>query len=774
MPFFIIFVFCHMYSTTNMKNLRNILFYVISLVLFSVALYLFLGTGQKLETTTMPGLQNSLTGGVWTQVTNTLSVNLTHPLALLLLQMVTIIVVARILGVICKAIGQPTVIGEIAAGILLGPSFVGMYLPEFSAFLFPKESLGNLHFLSQIGLILFMFIIGMELDLKILKTKAQEAIVISHASIIFPFALGVALALYMYQRYAPAGISFLSFSLFIGIAMSITAFPVLARIVQEKGLSKTKLGTMVITCAATDDITAWCILAIVVAIVKAGTFVSALFTIALAVLYVCFMLIAVKPFLKRIGDHYAYKEGLTKPIVGIFFIILLLSSYCTEIIGIHALFGAFMAGVVMPANQGFRNLFIEKVEDVSMVLLLPLFFVFTGLRTQVGLLNDRHAWMVTALIIITAVAGKFLGSALAARFVKQSWRESLIIGSLMNTRGLMELVVLNIGYDIGVLSPPIFAMMVIMALVTTCMTGPALDIIDKFLPDKSVSPGSGQLLPSRFAILFAFASPQGGRQMLRLASSLTGSKVPENNITALHLSPSSYLNQVNTEEYHEETFRPIQEEAGILSVTVNQLLKPSQDITHDIVENANSGKFDLLLLGIGHSVFEGTILEKILGFTTRIISPARLLDSITGKDKLFTTGIFDEQTAQIVKSVHVPVGIFIERNLTKIQHVFIPIFSSHDKYILSYGKRLLANPHVRIVIADITGIISESGEMYEAVHQMTGTRADRVQMYSDNTLRAEFLVSQDLVLVGMDSWTNEVEAHQEWLSSSPSVLILSP
>jgi Kef-type K+ transport system membrane component KefB len=230
------------------------------------------------------------------------------------------------------------------------------------------------------------------------------------------------------------------------------------------------LGAIVITCAAADDITAWCILAAVIAIVKAGSFVSALYIIALAALYVLLMLKVVRPFLKRVGDLNATKEKLSKPIVAIFFLALVMSAYATEIIGIHALFGAFMAGVIMPENTKFRNVFIEKIEDVSLVLLLPLFFVFTGLRTQIGLLNDPYHWLIAGFIVAVAVVGKFFGSALAARFVGQSWKDSLSIGALMNTRGLMELVVLNIGYDLGVLTPEVFAMMVIMALLTTFMT----------------------------------------------------------------------------------------------------------------------------------------------------------------------------------------------------------------------------------------------------------------------------------------------------------------
>jgi Kef-type K+ transport system membrane component KefB len=751
-----------------MKNLRNILFYTTTVGALSGLLYWFVIQGQKLENPQISSAKTSQNLSSFDQFTDTLLHDLTNPLAILLLQIITIILTARAFGWFCKKIGQPSVIGEIAAGIFLGPSVVGLFFPEFSSFLFPISSLGNLQFLSQIGLILFMFIIGMELDLKVLKTKAQEAIVISHASIVLPFALGVGLALFIYQDFAPDNINFLSFALFTGIALSITAFPVLARIVQERGLSKTKLGMMVITCAATDDITAWCILAAVIAIVKAGSFVSSIYTILLAATYVVFMAYAVKPFLKRIGDHYSYKEGLTKPVVGVFFLMLIASAYCTEVIGIHALFGAFMAGVIMPDNVNFRNIFIEKVEDVSMVLLLPLFFVFTGLRTQIGLINDPYLWQITGWIIVAAVVGKFIGSAVAARFVQQSWRDSLIIGSLMNTRGLMELVILNIGYDIGVLSPEIFAMMVIMALTTTCMTGPALDLIDRFMPETVVD---GKESGTGFSIAMAFASPLSARKMLRVAQKLIHPKVA-NRVTALHFTPSSYLSHVNTEAYERETFRSVMEESETLQLPVSTLFKPSQDIEHDLIETANQGNFDLLLMGIGHGVFEGTILGKVLGITTKIISPIRLLDTITGKEKLFHTDIFDERTSHVIRSVKIPVGLLIDKNLTDIRQVFVPLFSSSDIFLLDLTARMTANPDTMVTIMDPSGLLETSPDAALAMNAILESASGQVKLHNENALEKDFLQKQDLMMISYGSWKQAVESHSIWLSFSPSVLVV--
>ena len=331
-----------------------------------------------------------------------------------------------------------------------------------------------------------MFVVGMDVDLKVLKSKAGNVIIISHASIIIPYALGMALAYFLYKEYAPANAGFLSFSLFIGIVMSITAFPVLARIIKERRMNTTRIGNLAITCAAVGDITAWCILAAVISIAKAGSAVSALFTIGLSILYVLFMFKVARPILQKINNKYFDKENLSVNMLGLMIGVLLISSFITELIGIHGLFGAFLAGVIMPSTINFRKLLIERTEYISITLLLPLFFAFSGLRTQIGLLNTVHAWIICGLILIVAIAGKFGGSFLTARFVGESWKNSIIIGALINTRGLMELVVLNIGYDLGILTSEIFTMMVIMALLTTCMTGPVLNLMDRFTKNKEL------------------------------------------------------------------------------------------------------------------------------------------------------------------------------------------------------------------------------------------------------------------------------------------------
>ena len=474
---------------------RNLIFYFLVIAIFGALMWLVFNQGAKLEVIqsaqTVAGETQEVASASNSEVPasahesailvyfRSLLQNLEHPLSLLLIQIIVIVISSKLLASLVSKIGQPVVIGEVIAGIMLGPSILGYFWPGVSQFIFQPASLPNLNFLSQLGLILFMFIIGLELDIQLLKRKAHTAVVVSHASIIIPFAMGVSLAYLLYERFAPPHISFLAFGLFMGIAMSITAFPVLARILHERGLTKTPLGNLAITCAAADDVTAWCILAAVIAIVQAGTVLSAVFTVLLSLVYVYIMLKLVRPWLERLETQYAGGESINKTFAVISFVILFLSALTTEVIGIHALFGAFLAGASMPAQASFRKLLASRIEDVSVVILLPLFFAFTGLKTQIGLLNDGANWLVCGLIILVAVAGKFGGSLLAARFTGQSWLDSFAIGALMNTRGLVELIVLNIGYDLGVLSPTVFTMMVLMALVTTFMTCPALSWIER-------------------------------------------------------------------------------------------------------------------------------------------------------------------------------------------------------------------------------------------------------------------------------------------------------
>ena len=709
----------------------------------------------------------------WDQFIFSLLYNLEHPLAVLLAQIVTIIFTARVLGWICKKIGQPMVIGEIVAGIILGPSLIGFYFPEFSTALFPDHSLSNLQFISQIGLILFMFIIGMELDLKVLRNKAHDAIVISHASIIIPFAMGMGLAYFIYGSFAPEGVQFSSFGLFMGISMSVTAFPVLARIIQERGIHKTRIGTIVITCAAADDITAWSLLAVIIAIVKAGSFVSSIYTILLAIGYVLFMIKIVRPFLKRVGNIHSSRESLSKSIVAIFFLTLILSAYASEVIGIHALFGAFMAGAIMPDNANFRSIFVEKVEDIALVLLLPLFFVYTGLRTQIGLLDDPYLWKVTGLIIFVAVTGKFIGSALAAKYVGQNWKDSLTIGALMNTRGLMELVILNIGYDLGVLTPEIFAMMVIMALVTTFMTGPALTFINWAFQSPKTETEQELSTIGKFKILISFANPVRGVSLLRLANSLVKRLNGNASVTVMHLSPNNEMNSNNLENHEKKSFEPVIQESLNLNQKITTLFKASNDIENDIAAVANKGDFDLLLIGVGQSIFEGSLLGKIFGLTTKIINPDKIINQVIGKENIFKDTPFDERTNLIVAKSNVPIGVLIDKDLKNVDKIVILVFTENDTYLVNLAQKLIHNSDSQITFIDVNGRIKNTIEIKESIRAIEQSAPNHVNVINKSEFDPSFFNQQSLMLISIRGWKSLIDENSTWLTKIPSTLIIN-
>lgn len=413
---------------------------------------------------------------------------LREPVSRLLLQLLIIIAVSRLTGRLFSMAGQPSVVGEMAAGVLLGPSLFGLVWPGGFQFVFANESLGTLRLLSQIGVCLFMFAVGMEFEIGHLRNKAQMALVVSHASIIVPYLLGVVLACFLYTQLAAPGATFTAFALFMGISMSITAFPVLARILQDRRISRTFLGSMAITCAAIGDATAWCILALVVAIARASSIGTSIINLGLVLAFITVMIVVVRPLLPRLLKPPEQEGEPSKGVLAMVVCVVVGSALTTELIGIHALFGAFLAGAIMPESGGFRHKLSLRLENFSSVLLLPLFFVFTGLRTQIGLLNGVQDWLVCILIILIATVGKLGGTALSARFSGMNWRESLQLGALMNTRGLMELIALNIGLDMGILSPRIFTMLVIMALATTVLTGPLLAIFGRKQPVVEAAP----------------------------------------------------------------------------------------------------------------------------------------------------------------------------------------------------------------------------------------------------------------------------------------------
>lgn len=404
-------------------------------------------------------------------------------LSLLLIQLGTILLSARLVGLLFKRINQPQVVGEMVAGILLGPSFLGWLSPPTMAALFPPESLGFLNALGQVGLLVFIFLVGLKVDVKLLRTLGHTAVLTSHVSIVLPFFLGTLLALYLYPRLSDESVTFAGFGLFMGAAMSVTAFPVLARILAERRLLGTKLGTVAIVCAAVDDVTAWIILAFIVVLVRTSAqHGSILVNLILIIAFALIMIFGLRRLLARLEIQYRLQEKFTQNMIAFVLLLVLASASITEWLGIHTLFGAFLVGVIMPKERNFVRDLTEKLEGLPVILLLPLFFTATGLRTRIELISGAEMWFYCALIIIVATAGKLGGSMLSSRISGMTWREAGSLGILMNTRGLMELVILNIGFDIGVISPALFSMMVLMAIVTTFITSPVLELVYRDQP----------------------------------------------------------------------------------------------------------------------------------------------------------------------------------------------------------------------------------------------------------------------------------------------------
>lgn len=644
------------------RSQKNYIIYVIMLLLFGALIYIAIDAGDRFShyaAGTISRTQHT----PFEMFRQFITANLHHPLTILLFQIIAVLLMVRLFGFLFSYIGQPGVIGEIVAGIVLGPSVLGFFFPDAFHFLFPASSLTNLELLSQVGLILFMFVIGMELDFSVLKNKINETLVISHAGILVPFFLGILSSYWIYEKYASSHTPFLPFALFIGISMSITAFPVLARIIQERNMAKTQLGTLTIASAANDDVTAWCLLAIVIAISKAGTFASALYSVGLAIAYIAVMFLLVRPFLKKVGEVYANKEAINKTFVAFILLILIISSCITEVIGIHALFGAFMAGVVMPSNIGFRKVMMEKVEDISLVFFLPLFFAFTGLRTQIGLINSPELWGVCALLVTVAIAGKLGGCAIASRLVGESWKDSLTIGTLMNTRGLMELVALNIGYEMGILPPSIFVILVIMALITTFMTTPLLHLVEHYFSRRE------QKLSSKKKLVLCFGRPDAGRNLLSVYNLLFGKELKKEQLIAAHYTIGTDLNPLNADQYAKESFAPLNQRASELGISVENYYRVTDKLVQGMIQFIKKEQPDMLLLGA-----RSHIQPDKFGTPGVILWLSLLRDKID----------------EVIEQVKCPVAVFLNRGYQEGASISVDLGGA-DMFLFPYIEKMLIN-----------------------------------------------------------------------------------
>lgn len=594
-----------------------------------------------------------------------------NPLALLLVQAILIVPLARILGTLCTKIHQPMVIGEILAGLMLGPSFFGWIFPEAYAALFPPQSLQGLHLLSQVGLIFFMFLVGLEFNPKLLRGHGEAAVAVSHSSIITPFLLGSVLAIYLYPKLSDDSVHFGPFALFMGAAMSVTAFPVLARILNERKLTHTKMGALVLTCAAVDDVTAWLLLAFVISVVKATGFWHLLKILSFTLIYVAAMIYLIRPLLRRFEKRYSTREGLSQNAVGIIFLLLLASSLAAEQIGIHALFGAFFLGAVMPNETGFVRHLSEKIEDIAVLFLLPLFFAYTGLRTQIGLLDTPELWGLAGMILLVACVGKFGGSFISAKLMGLGLRESAAIGILMNTRGLMELVIISIGLDLGVISPALFTMLVLMALITTFITSPILhwvypaerfhDVVE--VPLEKERP---------FTILVSIALLRGGGGLLKIAHAIAGEG--PSRVYALHLvrsseRPSYYVKGSDAMEEYSE-LQPLLEPYRESGLDLRPLSFPTSNPAEDIAEVARVKASDLILLGWHKPLLS----QAVLGGTVH----------------------------KVMENSSATVAVFIDRGLKRIGRILVPyISSSHDRAALGLAQRMARSLHSQVVILHV-------------------------------------------------------------------------
>lgn len=595
-------------------------------------------------------------------------------LPLFIVQAVLIIGLSRAVGLAARRMRQPMVIAEIVAGIMLGPSFLGWLLPGVASAIFPHESLGLLQILSQIGLILFMFLVGLEFDAGLLRGRGHTSVVISHTSIIVPFCLGALIALYLYPRLSAPSVPFGSFTLFMGAAMSITAFPVLARILVERRLLRTKLGAVTITCAAVDDVTAWCILAFVVSIVRVTSPVAALWTTVLSVAYVAAMLVVVRPFVRRLASRSANREGLNQNVVATTLILVLLSSWATEWIGIHALFGAFIFGAVVPKEERFAQILADKLEDLVVVLLLPLFFAYSGLRTEIGLLNTGSAWLMCGLVIAAACLGKFGGSALAARLTGLRWREATALGILMNTRGLIELIVLNIGLDLGVISPALFTMMVLMALLTTFMTTPLLELVYPIEAMARDEEDASRTAASGFTVLMCVAYDRSGPAMVTVGGALAGDPAAGGRLYALRLVPptdrASFVLRQQAGADDAAALAPLLARAEQLGLAVRPLSFVSPQPAHDICNVAAVKGADLVLLGWHKPIFGNTVLSGTVH--------------------------------DVMQRAETDVGVLIDRGLDRIEHVLLPYLGgAHDAGALRLAHRLAGRGGIRVTVLHV-------------------------------------------------------------------------
>ena len=670
-----------------------------------------------------------------------------HTVVLVLIEVLIVIGLSRLVGLGFKAIKQPLVIGEIFAGIMLGPSLFGLIAPGLAHSLFPAETMPYLNVLSQIGLIFFMFLIGLELNPKYLSGNLKTAILISNLSIIVPFASAFGLSFVLYPLVSNNHVNFAPFALFLGAAMSITAFPVLARIITENNLQGTRLGTLALTCAAVDDVTAWCILAVAIAVARHGSIdQQAILTIIESVVYIGFMFTVGRWFLKRLSKHHHRAGRLSQLVLAIIYMGVVASALITEFIGIHLIFGAFLLGAVMPKDEELVRELAIKTEDFVLIFLLPIFFAYSGLKTQIGLLNSPNLWLLSALILLVAIGGKYTGAYVAARLSGIDKREASALGWLMNTRGLTELIVLNIGLELGVITPLLFTMLVIMALVTTFMTSPLLEwTYPKRLIRLDIVESEAEIpveaLPeayiAQYRILVPVANPAAQKGLLQLATAIA-----VNNRQPAVVYPLSFIEleeDYGFESSPNEADRLIAERCQKLEELITTLEPPeirsyihpivriSSNVARETAQIAKIEQPDLVLLGWHRPAFSNNRLGGRVG--------------------------------QILGTTPVDVAVFVDKGGNAIESLLVPYSANiHDDLALIIALRMLINRDTCMlqVLQVFTANHTQDELSYELnamIEQLPKSVRDRIEIKSVTSpepMRTVVTASEnvDLTIVG--------------------------
>ncbi len=596
------------------------------------------------------------------------------PIVLVLIDVLMVMGLSRTMGLLFSQIKQPLVIGEIVAGVMLGPSLLGMVFPAATAFLFPPDVIPMLGVLSQIGLIFFMFLIGLELNPRYLKGSLETAVLVSHVSILVPFSLGCLLALLLFPLMSNNGVSFTAFSLFLGAAMAITAFPVLARIITENNLQNTRLGTLALTCAAVDDVTAWCLLLVAIAVTRTNSMIGALPNILAAGLYIAFMLTIGRQWLRKFIPVYNDAGKLTQSMLAVIYGLVIISALMTELMGIHLIFGAFLLGAVMPKHEGLTRELATKTEDFVLTFLLPIFFAYSGLRTQVGLLNSLPLWGLCGLVLLVAISGKYIGTFVAARVCGLSKRDASALGWLMNTRGLTELIVLNIGLNLGVITPLLFTMLVIMALVTTFMTSPLLEWTypKRLIREQEMPPENPDPDRSDYSILVPVANPKSQQGLMKIAIEIARSPA--------HKAVVHPLSLIQFEQDH--AFESLPQEA-------DRRIRRRKEKLAASLASLSSTKPQSVIEPMVQPMIEPIVqLSSDVARTTHDVALARNTDLIVvgWHRPAFSSNRLGGRVGQILSTAPVDVAVFVDSIRTI--HPAIGLHTAYSKLLLPYSPNI--------------------------------------------------------------------------------------